>query len=71
MAWCENNSVDFLFGLAKNARLNAEIQTELAAVQAEPTQRQAGATLQGLNLANPQELEPQAPGRRHGGMDKG
>jgi len=52
MAWCENNSVDFLFGLAKNARLNAEIQTELAAVQAEPTQRQAGATLQGLNLAN-------------------
>src|SRR6516165_1712768 len=71
MAWCENNSVDFLFGLAKNARLNAEIQTELAAVQAEPTQRQAGATLQGLNLANPQELEPQAPGRRQGGMDKG
>ena len=71
MAWCENNGVDFLFGLAKNARLNAEIQTELAAVQAEPTQRQAGATLQGLNLANPQELEPQAPGRRHGGMDKG
>ena len=23
MAWCENNDVDFLFGLAKNARLNA------------------------------------------------
>ena len=38
MAWCENNSVDFLFGLAKNARLNAEIQTELAAVQ-EQSQR--------------------------------
>jgi hypothetical protein len=33
MAWCENNSVDFLFGLAKNARLNAEIATELAAAQ--------------------------------------
>ena len=33
MAWCENNSVDFLFGLAKNARLNAEIETELAAAQ--------------------------------------
>jgi hypothetical protein len=33
MAWCENNGVDFLFGLAKNARLNAEIASELAAAQ--------------------------------------
>ena len=33
MTWCENNSVDFLFGLAKNARLNAEIEPELAAAQ--------------------------------------
>ena len=33
MAWCENNGVDFLFGLAKNARLNAEIETELAAAR--------------------------------------
>jgi hypothetical protein len=33
MAWCENNGVDFLFGLAKNARLNAEIETELGAAQ--------------------------------------
>jgi hypothetical protein len=33
MAWCEDNDVDFLFGLAKNPRLNAEIATELAAAQ--------------------------------------
>jgi hypothetical protein len=33
MAWCETNSVDFLFGLAKNSRLNAEIESELAAAQ--------------------------------------
>jgi len=33
MVWCENNGVDFLFGLAKNARLNAEIEMELAAAQ--------------------------------------
>src|SRR5438105_11745229 len=33
MAWCENNGVDFLFGLAKNARLSAEIEAELAAAQ--------------------------------------
>ena len=29
MAWCEANGVDFLFGLAKNERLLAQIQTEL------------------------------------------
>jgi hypothetical protein len=29
MAWCEANDVDFLFGLAKNERLTAEIKTEL------------------------------------------
>jgi hypothetical protein len=30
MAWCENNAVDFLFGLAKNSRLVGDIQAELA-----------------------------------------
>jgi len=35
MAWCERNRVDFLFGLAKNARLIAEIERELAEAQAE------------------------------------
>ena len=38
MAWCENNGIDFLFGLAQNSRLNAEIETELAAAQ-EQSQR--------------------------------
>ncbi len=38
MAWCENNGVDFLFGLAKNRRLVGEIETELAAAQ-EQSQR--------------------------------
>jgi hypothetical protein len=33
MAWCETNGVDFLLGLAKNTRLNAEIEAELAAAQ--------------------------------------
>ena len=33
MAWCENNGVDFLFGLAKNSRLVGEIEGELAAAQ--------------------------------------
>lgn len=30
MAWCESNRVDFLFGLPKNTRLEAEIAAELA-----------------------------------------
>jgi DDE family transposase len=33
MAWCENNGVDFVFGLAKNRRLVGEIEAELAAAQ--------------------------------------
>jgi hypothetical protein len=34
MAWCEQNGVDFLFGLAKNERLIAEINSELELVAA-------------------------------------
>ncbi len=30
MAWCEQNDVDYLFGLARNTRLIAEIAAELA-----------------------------------------
>lgn len=35
MTWCEQNDVDYLFGLAKNARLIAEIVAELAEAAAE------------------------------------
>jgi hypothetical protein len=35
MAWCEENGVDYLFGLARNARLAAEIETELAEASTE------------------------------------
>jgi Transposase DDE domain group 1 len=40
MGWCENNGVDFLFGLAKNSRLVAEIESELAAAQGESQKTQ-------------------------------
>src|SRR6201990_1112724 len=33
MAWCEANGVHFVFGLAQNDRLNAEISSELEAVK--------------------------------------
>jgi Transposase DDE domain group 1 len=35
MRWCEEQQVDFIFGLARNARLEAEIRDELAAAQAQ------------------------------------
>ncbi len=35
MAWCEANKVDYLFGLAKNARLNARMQDAMAEARAE------------------------------------
>jgi Transposase DDE domain group 1 len=35
MAWCEANGVHYIFGLARNARLEASIADELAAAEAE------------------------------------
>jgi hypothetical protein len=35
MAWCEANGVDFIFGLARNARLTGTIEAELAEARAE------------------------------------
>ena len=35
MAWCEQNRVDFVFGLARNARLVEEISVELLQAEAE------------------------------------
>jgi hypothetical protein len=37
MNWCEHNEVDFLFGLARNARITGEIAAELAAAEAAST----------------------------------
>ena len=34
MAWCEENQVDYLFGLARNARLEEAIRPELAQAKA-------------------------------------
>jgi hypothetical protein len=35
MAWCEGNGVDFIFGLARNARLTRTIEAELAEAREE------------------------------------
>ena len=39
MAWCEANRADYLFGLARNARLEAEIAAELTQAAAESRAR--------------------------------
>ena len=43
MAWCETNRVDYLFGLARNARLSAAIDAEMAdaRIEAEATGKAA------------------------------
>jgi hypothetical protein len=38
MAWCEAHRVDYVFGLAKNRRRLAQVQTELAQAQAQSAQ---------------------------------
>jgi Transposase DDE domain group 1 len=43
MAWCEANNVDYLFGLARNARLVEAIAAELAEAAAESVKTQAPA----------------------------
>jgi hypothetical protein len=40
MSWCEHHRVDYVFGLARNARLEAELKGELAVVEA--TSRDTG-----------------------------
>jgi hypothetical protein len=45
MTWCEENDVDFIFGLAKNSRLEAMISTELEAVKREAEKSGAAARM--------------------------
>ena len=55
MTWCEANGVDYVLGLARNARLLAEVEAELAAVAAEhaatgaPVRRFKGFTYETLD----------------------
>ena len=36
MAWCENNSVDFVFGLAKNSRLTKHLDRQYQRLESDP-----------------------------------
>ena len=69
MAWCEANRVDFLFGLARNERLEEVIKSELMTAALESLDRQAGAVLQGLHLVDIGQLEPSPSCCRQGRGD--
>ena len=55
MAWCEANGVDYLFGLAKNARLIAEIEAELA-VAAEQSRPPASRRVASRTSSGPRSI---------------
>ncbi len=58
MAWCESKKVDYLFGLAKNARLKKEIEEEMGGGESgirEDWKR--GETVQGFSIQDAGELE--------------
>ena len=70
MAWCEGNGVDFIIGLAKNARLVRAIGAELFGSQGgEPGNRPASPPLHGPVLVDAQKLEPSAAGHWQSGVD--
>ena len=70
MAWCEASGVDFLFGLAKNDRLIAEIKSELdlAAAKSRRTGRPERRFKTFMWMTR-SYLEPPAPGRGQGRVD--
>ena len=67
MAWCEENRVDYLFGLARNDRLVAEIDERTGrGGGGERRDRAAGPALQGLHVDDARQLELPPSGRRQG-----
>jgi hypothetical protein len=53
MTWCEANRLDFLFGLARNERLEAAIRTELTPANLDSLRTRQGRTaVQGLHVVN-------------------
>jgi len=63
MSWCEANQVDYVFSLARNERLRAEIESPMQeANRAVCPDGKAGAGVHRVLLSDPQELEPESSG---------
>jgi hypothetical protein len=60
MAWCEANGVDYVFGLARNPRLEAAIAAQLAVAKLLHSGSGHRARVPRLPLSNPGQLEPRA-----------
>ena len=65
MAWCEDNGVDYVFGLARNERLVAAQSRRAGGGR----DQGSGTSLQGLHVEHAGQLEPQTPRDRQGRMD--
>ena len=67
MTWCEANGVDYVFGLARNARLLAEIEDSAGRGRSRAWRhRPAGPPVRRLPLRHARQLEPRAPGGGQG-----
>jgi len=72
MAWCEQNRVDFVFGLARNPRLVEEIAVELLQAEAEATATGKPARrFKDFRYATLDSWSRRRPCDRQGGMDGG
>ncbi|MXX34376.1 MAG: transposase [Gemmatimonadetes bacterium] len=67
LAWCEDNGVDYVIGLAKNSRLIEKIGWELADAEGRVSpSRPARTPVRRVPLRHPDELVATATGRRQG-----
>ena len=72
MAWCKDNDVDYVIGLAKNSRLVERIGWELAdAAGGSGEEGPASPPVRGLPLRHPDELVVPAPRHREGRASDG
>jgi len=71
MAWCEENRIDYVFGLAQRPLGGRDRGRVGRRPDHGREDGPAGAALQGLPLAHACELEPKPPRHRQGGVDAG
>ena len=71
MTWCESNGVHFVLGCAKNDRLIAQIEPELAEAEKEATDHgPRGAALQGVRVVDGRQLVAVAARGGQGRVDR-
>ena len=64
MAWCENQGLDYIFGLAQNPRLKKQIAPEMAEAEQVSAEPSASTIVYRVFLCHRRHLEPGAAGDR-------